>query len=495
MLRAGLTIAVFVLLGRITGFGREWLLAVQSGASGVTDVAIVLLTFPDMMVNVLLGGGLTAALIPAFKRLAPGEASALYLQSSGLIAAVFIVLALLITLAASTVLRIMAPGMPDGQVLSHVNEMRLVSWAIPLTALSGVMVAYLNAHERFAYGAAGTLVFNFCVMSALLWGGPSAVAVSIAVGALAGAILRLIMQAADARHVWSKPMFSRHLLDGALMRQYLASFSFVTILVLLPPIARAIASYGDPGALALFNFAHKLVELPLGVALSSIAVVLLPRLAAGFSGQDRGVAEANLAAGIRATLLISLGIAIPAIIFPELVVRLAFFKASFSPGQVTQLAGLAAMGFLALPCQGLLAIYGSAFAADRQVAPLIMAAAVMPLILLAVAPPAESHFGVGGVMAAYVLTYFVGAILLTWQVVRHFGRGVVKDALRDAPGGLLLPALLAVLVAWFGREAATGLGGQLAWACLTFSTYVVAASAMDDKLRGLLRLPVRKGEH
>ena len=65
MLRAGLTVAIFVLLGRITGFGREWLLAVQSGASSVTDVAIVLLTFPDLMVNLLLGGGLTVLILRA----------------------------------------------------------------------------------------------------------------------------------------------------------------------------------------------------------------------------------------------------------------------------------------------------------------------------------------------------------------------------------------------------------------------------------------------
>lgn len=493
MLRAGLTVAIFVLLGRITGFGREWLLAVQSGASGVTDVAIVLLTFPDLMVNLLLGGGLTAALIPAFKRLAPGEASALYLQSSGLIAAAFTALALLITLAASSVLRIMAPGMPGDQVFLYANEIRLVAWAIPLTALSGVIGAYLNAHERFAYAAAGTLVFNVCVMGALLWGGSSGVVASIVVGVMAGAMLRLAIQATDVRHIWSKPQFSACLLNGRLIRQYLANFSFVAILVLLPPIARAIASYGETGALALFNFAYKLVELPLGVALSSIAVVLLPRLAAGFSGRDRPTAEANLAAGIRATLLISLGIAIPAIMFPELVVRLAFFNAAFTSEQVTQLAGLTAIGFLSLPFQGLLVIYGSAFAADRHVVPLVLTAAFMPMILLVVALPAESRFGVDGVMAAYVFAYFVGAILMTWQVARHFGGGVIRGALRGARGGLLLPGLSAVLVAWFGREAATSLGGQLAWACLAFATYVVVASVMDDKLRRLLRLPVRNG--
>lgn len=493
MLRAGLTVAVLVLLGRVAGFGREWLLAFQSGASGVTDVAIVLLTFPDLMVNLLLGGGLAVALIPAFKRLAPGEASALYLQTSGVIAAIFIMLALLITLTAPSVLQIMAPGMGSGQAHFYANEMRLVTWAIPLAALSGVIGAYLNAHERFAYAAAGTLVFNICIMGALLWGGASALVKSIAMGVMAGAMLRLILQATDMRSIWSKPQLSNCLLNSELIRQYLASFSFVTILVLLPPIARAIASYGETGALALFNFAYKLVELPLGVALSSIAIVLLPRLAAGFSGLDRSTAEVNLSAGIRTTLLISLGIAIPAIFFPELLVRLAFFNADFTPEQVTQLARLTAIGFLSLPFQGLLVIYGSAFAADRHATSLFLAGAFMPVILLTVALPAESHFGVEGVMAAYTFSYFVGAILMTWLAARHFGGGMIRDALRGARGGLLLPALSAALVAWFGREETTSLGGQLAWACLAFATYVVVASVMDNNLRRLLRIPVRNG--
>ena len=62
-----IVVASLILFGRITGFTREWLISSISGANEQTDIAVVLLTFPDLIVNLILGGGFSTSLIPFLK--------------------------------------------------------------------------------------------------------------------------------------------------------------------------------------------------------------------------------------------------------------------------------------------------------------------------------------------------------------------------------------------------------------------------------------------
>ena len=67
---SGTTKAVFsfiamnlgMLLGRLSGFGREALIANQLGASSQADVAILALLFPDLLANLLAGGAMGQSL-------------------------------------------------------------------------------------------------------------------------------------------------------------------------------------------------------------------------------------------------------------------------------------------------------------------------------------------------------------------------------------------------------------------------------------------------
>lgn len=62
LLSAGLFLSLALMAGRLAGFGREVLLASSLGLSEQADIAIVLLTVPDLLVNLLLSGGIGVAL-------------------------------------------------------------------------------------------------------------------------------------------------------------------------------------------------------------------------------------------------------------------------------------------------------------------------------------------------------------------------------------------------------------------------------------------------
>lgn len=481
IVRAGIVVAALILLGRLSGFAREWLIAVRAGASSEADLAIVLLTFPDLMIGLLLGGGLGAALVPRFTALAPAARSALLLRLTTWIGGLFGLLAGAIALAADPLLALLLPGKSPAFLAAARQSFMLVAIALPLAALSGLAVAFLNANRRFALGACGTLLFNGCLILALvLWPGEHLV-IAITGGVLAGAALRLLAQTGGAIGDWHRPAWGKGRIDRALLGRFAACFGFTTLLVLLPPLARALASYGEPGSVALFNFAHKLIELPMGVLIGAISTVLLPTLAASHVKAGVGETQAHAAAAIRLTLQCALAISIPVIVFADAIVRLAFFKAAFSPEQFTQLALLASIGFLALPLQGLLNIFGTTFAAIGRTRPLIVAAGLMLGVFGGIAGWAQARWQLPGLMGAYVLAYLLGAALLAQRLARHLGRNVWDLALRRGLLTLLLPTLLAGALALGLDQLATAPVWRISAAVLVFLAFCATTLMLDPQ--------------
>jgi len=425
--RSGSVVAALLLLGRLTGFGREWLLSARAGASGSSDLAIVLLTLPDLLVNLLLGGGMGATLVPVLQQLPPAQRQRLAAQVALPVGGAFALLAGLLALGAPGLLELLAPGVPLAQRAAAQLPLGLALLAVPLTALAGVSTALLNASGRFGLGACGTALFNLLVIAALASRLPLVWAV--AAGVLAGALLRLLVQLVGASSgppsagIWQGPW----LVDLPLLRRFGGNFGFVTGLVLLPPIARAWASTADPGALSLFNYASKLVELPLGVLMGALSTVLLPHLAANPNAATIGKA-------LRLSALAAVAISLPALLWATPLARLVYFKADFSALQLQQLGHATTWAFVFLLPQVLVTLYGTVFAALGRTRPLVLTAVVMVAALLAAAPLAARLGGLSGVMAAYGLVYALGAVLLSWLTWRALGAAPFRLALGLKPG-------------------------------------------------------------
>ena len=64
---SGLCVSGGVILGRIAGFVREILLASIFGVSPQADMAVLILTVPDLFSGILIGGAMSAAFVPFFR--------------------------------------------------------------------------------------------------------------------------------------------------------------------------------------------------------------------------------------------------------------------------------------------------------------------------------------------------------------------------------------------------------------------------------------------
>jgi peptidoglycan biosynthesis protein MviN/MurJ (putative lipid II flippase) len=86
----------------------------------------------------------------------------LLLQASRLVGGLFLLLAMVLFALAPQMLGVLAPGLPAATLAPHGGAFRLMTVALPLAALSGVVVALLNANGRFAIGAAGNTGVQPC---------------------------------------------------------------------------------------------------------------------------------------------------------------------------------------------------------------------------------------------------------------------------------------------------------------------------------------------
>ena len=93
-----IVVASLILIGRIAGLIREWLLSSISGANAETDVAVVLFTFPDLIVSLLLGGGLSSSLIPYLGSLEKQKKKKFVRQLTIYIGLIFLILSLFISI-------------------------------------------------------------------------------------------------------------------------------------------------------------------------------------------------------------------------------------------------------------------------------------------------------------------------------------------------------------------------------------------------------------
>ena len=194
LLLSSLVINLGLLLGRLSGFAREAFVAATYGTTTQADIVVLMLTVPDLLVNILMGGAMGAMLVPEFSQ-SPKRASQLLYQSMLFFGMVFAVFAAGLLWQVEILVTLLAPGFSEAQVVQGAIALGWVVWLVPLTVLAGVVTAYLHAQNRFAIAAMGTLLINSSIIAGLLlvyfgYGSLHLVAIFV----LLGGLLRLLSQ-------------------------------------------------------------------------------------------------------------------------------------------------------------------------------------------------------------------------------------------------------------------------------------------------------------
>lgn len=347
---AATLVGATLLAGRVSGLFREVQLAAVFGVSVTADVAVLLLTLPDFLVNLVLSGGLTAALIPRLRALPLQAAQALSRQTLLFVSMLFGFMALIVVFVPGVWFSLLAPGLA-ASVMPSTAAIIATAIAIPLAATTGVTSAGLNSQQKFLVAGCGTLIFNLIVIMALTFGQYSSQdpLFILGIGIATGAALRLLSQCLTLPRAWFLGSITPSAVDSIFIRGFLTATATASLMLLVPVVVRAFASTVSPGAISALNYATKLVELPAGVLVTSLATVALVQLSAHHASGDWEAARQTLHNGLKRALTNAVGAGVLIAYFARPLVDLALGRGAMDPTAINRVVSLTQLLMVGLP--------------------------------------------------------------------------------------------------------------------------------------------------
>ena len=290
LLKTGSLALLLLLTSRLTGLWRESAQAAAFGATGMGDVAILMLTFPDWLTGMLASGALAYVLLPHWAGQTPAQRAQSQARVGRWLVVISLCVALLVALLRQPLVHLLAGGLTVGWQPAAELGMIWSAVALPAAFLSALWITRLQQEQDFVGMYSANLVVNGVLIAALyLMAGTAMSANSTAwlgVALCAAMGLRLLWVRWRLRPVampLSRNSETRHAPLPAPPVWLWATLS-AGLPLTLPLAARSFASIEGPGALSTFNYAWKLVELPLALGIQLVATLAFPSISRAFAG-------------------------------------------------------------------------------------------------------------------------------------------------------------------------------------------------------------------
>jgi peptidoglycan biosynthesis protein MviN/MurJ (putative lipid II flippase) len=209
----------------------------------------------------------------------------------------------------------------------------------------------------------------------------------------------------------------------------------------LPFVARSLAAQEAPGALATFNYAWKLVELPLLLAIQLVGTLALGPIARALRSGVPADAAATMRRGFALSWALACACAAALLVAAPAIAQLLFGWGRMQPQALAEVAQWGRIGAWGLPAQALLTIAMAALAAQQRLRIAVAAyAAALAVLLLA-------GRGDGATLMAWLAVLWTAIALVLLRAVRPASQGWMPWRGLGAAGGMLLAVQLVLLLA------------------------------------------------
>lgn len=268
---------------RVLGLVRQTVIADLFGASPYVSAFVAAARVPTMIYDLLIGGLLSAALVPVFSDYAsPEKRQELWRIFSVVVSLAVVVLSfivILLELFAPQVAWLLGSGF-DADLRAVTTKMiRIILPAVLFFGLSGMVTGLLYTLKRFTYPAFGAAIYNVGIITAALLLADKVNIYSLALGILLGAMLQLAILLPDLRDV--RFAFSLDLSHPALRRiagLYLPIVLGLIISQIGIVIDSNLASRTGGESIAWMDYATRLIQFPIGMVSAAISLAILPTL-------------------------------------------------------------------------------------------------------------------------------------------------------------------------------------------------------------------------
>lgn len=336
LVRAAGIIALGNVLSRVVGLGRETVIADLFGASGYVSIFRVAATLIQTLYDFLVGGMVSAALVPVFSEYTERREQFWRLVSVVLsVLAAFLALAVLVLeILAEPLFTLLGAGYDPELRAAGVQMIRLIVPAVFFLGVAGILTGILLALKRFALPAFTTTAFNAGIILGAIVLSPFFGITSLIVGVLIGSASQVILQLIGLRGSalrfsldWSHPGLRQ------ILRLYLPVVGGLSVSVVGVVIDRNLASHTGAQSLAWMQDATVIVQFPLGLVANAISFAILPSLSRSVGADEF---RRTLAFGLKLVLLLILPATIGLILLAEPVIALLFEHGAFTAFDTSQ---------------------------------------------------------------------------------------------------------------------------------------------------------------
>jgi putative peptidoglycan lipid II flippase len=425
--RAGLIVSGAFLVSRLLGYVRV-VVFVHAFEPAELDTFFAAFRIPDLIFQLVAAGALSSALVPIVSALLERDeqAHAWRVVSTviNLMLVALAVLAGLLFLLAPVVMRAITPGFEGEQLEQTIVLTRIMLLSPIFLAMGAVATSVLNAGGRFAASAVAPIVYNLAIIGGALFLAPTLGIEGLAVAVVAGSLGHLLVQLLPLRVVGFRylpriesedPEARRALLLMAPRALGLGANQITFIVV------TALASGLAVGAVADFNIAFTLLQIPIGVIGVPLGIVLLPSLSRD-AAVGREVEFARLLTrSLRLILFVMIPIAGLLAVLRREVVDLLFGGGRIGEGDLAAIATTLSWFLIGLAAHALIAVLARAFYArqDTLTPVLVAVAAVFANTTLAIV--LVGPLGLSGIALAIAAAAWMEAtmllLILRWRIL------------------------------------------------------------------------------
>jgi putative peptidoglycan lipid II flippase len=464
--RAGLIVTSLFLVSRILGYVRTVAIAASVPDIGQLGPFFAAFRIPDFLFQLVAAGALSSALIPIVTALfaTDEEARAWRVVSTvtTLMLSALAILAAVVLLLAPQMVALITPGF-DADELAQTTQLTRIMVLSPLFLAAGtVATSVLNARGRFAAAGLAPLVYNLAIIVGALVLVPAFGIPGLAYGVVLGAVGHLLVQLPSLVRIGAR---IRPRLDLGDRQARLA-------LVLMAPralglgatqvvflVMTSLASGLGDEALAVFNFAFALLQIPIGVIGVPLGVVLLPSLSREAAlGATEGFRRL-LVRGLGMLAWVMIAIAVLGMVVAQDVVQLLFGFAGVSEEAMEATATTLAVFLVGLAAHSMIAVLARAFYALQDTFTPVAAALLAVVVNIIVANLLVADHGLNGLAAAIAVAAWLETLALVVLLQRRvpgLGLGHVWGVMART-----LPAAGAgAFVAWLVSTTLVGAWGE-----------------------------------
>lgn len=271
-----ISLAQTVIIASVFGVGSEW------------DSFVTANRIPELIFTLIAGGALAHAFIPIFSSyLAREDRDGAWTLASHVINFIFTVTTAVSIIAFLTapwlVQNVVAPGFDAVATQQTVELMRILLLSTMIFSVSGIVMGILQSHNHFLLPAIAPIMFDVGILLGVMFLMPSLGVHGIALGAVLGAALHLLIQVPGLiryKARWKAELGLRDPQMWRVIRLMLPRVGGLGVFSLNFLVMNNIASRLGPGSVSALDWGWRLMQIPQTLIGTAMGTVIFPTLAA-----------------------------------------------------------------------------------------------------------------------------------------------------------------------------------------------------------------------